>query len=433
MVKSYKHGSEICLANGLGRLLSDRGHLDEEALKLTVSNYEELKEHLAEVDLAKVIASTGLSQEALEQAADILGEAKNVAIVFGSDISKSAFGLSKSSAVANLAILSGAIGSNGGLYPLDDKGNTQGVLDMGVYPEALPGFQPYDENKQKFAAAWRCELPEAGLDADGILQEIEAGKVRFLYLAAANLLNFPNSKRWLKALEKVEVLVAQDIFPTEITKLATVVLPGCTFAEKSGSFTALDKTVRSIKPALRPLGQSREDGAIFAELFGRLTKTAVNYSCVDLNAEINELTSLYADVECGDDVRRTCVKKPFVAASQGLRYQLISAADATSGLQLLTGTSASHFGTTSMWAANQLEVEPEGMFQLNKVDADAVGAVDGDKVKFTSSVGATVSKVTVTDSVPQGLVFAPNNFMDLGAQQLVADGDNQIAIELKKV
>ena len=430
---NYSHGSEIALANGLGRLLSDRGHLDEESLQLAVSNLEELKADLAAVDIEQVIATTGLSLEALEQAADIIGQAKKVAIVFGGDICKSAFGISKSAAVANLAILSGALDAGGGLFPLDEKGNTQGVLDMGVYPEALPGFQSYSENQEKFAKAWKCELPAGGLDAEGILQEIESGKIRFLYLAATNPLNFPNNSRWLKALEKVEVLVVQDIFPNEITRLATVVLPGCSYAEKSGSFTALDNTVRSFKPAIRPVGQSREDGEIFVELYGRLNKTPATFSCADTNAEINVLTSLYEDAECLGDERHTCVRKAHQVADQSLKYQLIAATDASKGLQLLTGTSAGHFGTTSMWATAPLEVEPEGFFNLNKADADAVGAAAGDKIKLTSSVGATVGKVLITDSVPQGLIFAPNNFVALGALQLIADGDNQVAVELKKV
>ncbi len=430
---TYTHCSEIALASGLGRLLSDRGHLDNKKLKATVSNFDELQADLAAVDIDEVVKATGLTLEALERAADILGKAENVAVIFGGDISKSAFGISKSAAVANLAILVGALGGNGGLFPLDDKGNTQGVLDMGVYPEALPGFQSYGHNKKKFAKAWRCELPKGGLDADGILQEIESGKVRFLYLAATNPLTFPNSNRWLKALEKVEVLVAQDIMPNEITRLATVVLPGCTYAEKAGSFTALDQTVRSFKPAIKPVGQCREDGEIFAELYGRLSKQAVSFSCADIVAEIKELTPLYKGAELFNDERQTCVRKPYIVADNSLNYQLISATDASAGLQLLTGTSAGHFGTTSLLSVATLEVEPEGFFNLNQADADGIGAVAGDKIKLVSSVGAVVGKILISDAVPQGLIFAPNNFISLGAQQLIADGDNQITVELKKV
>ena len=429
---TYRPGSEIALANGLGRMLMDRGHLDEDELNQTVSNLDELKTELIGVDLDKVLEATGLSMEQLKQAADLIGSADNVVIVFGSDISKSSYGTSKSAAVANLAILTGALRNQGGLYPLDDKGNTQGVLDMGVYPEALPGYQAYGEAKDKFAKAWNCELPNGGLDAEGILQEIEAGKIRFLYLAATNPQNFPNSGRWMKALEKVEVLVVQDIFPTAVTKLATVVLPGSSFAEKSGSFTSLDQTVRTFNQAIRPVGQSREDWEIFAELYGRLTRNHVSFSRSGIMREVSELTSLYEDVCFLDDDRRTCLKQPYSVAGQGLKYQLLTVSDASEGLQLLTGTSSSHFGTTSTWAPAPLEVEPEGLIRVNPEDARSAGINEGENLKLTSSTGSTVGKVRISTAVPQGLIFAPYNFTELGIQQLIPDGNNRTSVQIAK-
>ena len=430
---NYKPGSEIALASGLGRLLLDRNLLDEEELKRTVANIDELKADLAAVDLTKVVTETGLSLEALEKAADIIGQAEKVVVIFGSDLCKSALGTEKSAAVANLAILSGALAPAGGVFPLDEKGNTQGLLNMGVSPENLPGFQPYSENKGKFAKAWSCDLPDGGLDAEGILQGIEAGTIRFLYLAATNPQNFPNSSRWLKALEKVEVLVVQDIFPSEMTSLATVVLPGCSYAEKTGSFTSLDHVVRSFNPAIRPVGQSREDLEIFAELYGRLKKTPYTLSQADLFAEVSDLTTLYADAEVLDDERRTCLQSLSQVADQGLKYQLVTAAPVAEGLQLLTGTSATHFGTTSTWAPAPLEVEPEGVLNLNAEDAKVAGVATGDNLKLTSSTGSTIGKVVISESVPAGLIFAPNNFTALGIQQLMSDGDNLTAVKMEKV
>jgi len=430
---SYKPGSEIALANGLGRLLLDRNHLDEENLKRTVSNYEEMKADLKAVDLAGVVEATGLSLEALEHAADIVGSANKVAVIFGSDICKSAFGTSKAAAVANLAILSGALSADSGLFPLDEKGNTQGVLNMGVYPEGLPGFQAYADNKGKFAKAWRCELPDEGLDADGILQEIEAGTIRLLYLAATNPQNFPNSSRWLKALEKLEVLVVQDIFPTEITHLATVVLPGSSYAEKSGSFTSLDQTVRYFDAAIKPIGKCREDWEIFAELYARLSKHSMTQSWTGIYDEVRDLTSLYTDATILEDEFRTCMQKPYQVVPEGLKYQLISVDTGVGGLQLLTGTSAGHFGTTSTWAAAPLEVEAEGLLKISMEDAKAAGVVDGDNVKVTSATGSTVGKVLINESVPAGLIFAPHNFVALGIQQLMPDGDNLTSVQIVKI
>lgn len=428
----YKPGSEIALANGLGRLLVNRDLINEEELTRTVSNLGELKDDLAAVDLNHVVDTTGLSMDVLEQAADIIGTAEKVVIIFGSDMIRSELGTAKSAAVANLAIMSGALSADGGLFPLDEKGNTQGVLDMGVYPESLPGYQGYAAAKTTFEKAWKCSLPEDGLDAEGILQEIESGKIRFLYLAATNPQSFPNSSRWMKALEKVECLVVQDIFPTAVAELATVVLPGSSMVEKSGSFTSLDHTVRSFNQAIRPVGQSREDWTIFAELYGRLTKTHVNFSRSAILSEIKELTTLYEGAESRSDERGTCLKKTYSVADKGLKYQLITVSDAADGLQLLTGTSARHFGTTSTWAPAPMEVEPQGLLRINPEDAKKAGVADGEMLQLNNGQGKVTGKVVVTTDVPQGLIFAPNNFTELGAMQLVPDGSNRASVQAAK-
>jgi len=430
---TYKPGSEIALANALGRLLVDRELIDEDYLNRMVANLDEMKEQLAAINVDEAAAAAGLDRAALEAAADIIGKAENVVIIFGGDITKSELGTAKSAAIANLAILSGALRKQGGLYPLDEKGNMQGLLDMGVYPEALPGFQDYAENRDKFSRAWGQQLPTGGLDAEGILQGIEAGKIKFLYLAAVNPQTFPNSGRWMKALQQVETLVVQDILPTEVTKLAKIVLPGTSFAEKSGSVTSLDQRVRSLEQAIHPVGQAREDWAIFAELYGRITKQPVTFSRASILTELSNLTSLYGDV-CftGDDRHRPCLKQPYSPAEKSLNYQLVTVSDQSEGLQLLSGKSMSHFGTTSTWAAAPLEVEPEGLIRISPADADAAGVKDGDKLKLSSSVGSTVGKVIISASVPQGLLFAPSNFTELGVAQLLADGNNRTPVQVAK-
>ncbi|MDX2493462.1 MAG: molybdopterin dinucleotide binding domain-containing protein, partial [Desulfuromusa sp.] len=171
---------------------------------------------------------------------------------------------------------------------------------------------------------------------------------------------------------------------------------------------------------------------IFAELYGRLNKASCAFSKVDIFNEINELTSLYAEADFLDDDRHTCLLKLPQVADQDFSYQLITADNGADGLQLLTGTSAGHFGTTSTWAPAPLEVEPEGVLKVNAEDAKVAGIADGDKLKLTSTIGSTIGKVLISESVPQGLIFAPNNFTSLGIQQLMPDGDNLTSVQMAK-
>ncbi|MFO7766156.1 MAG: molybdopterin-dependent oxidoreductase [Pelovirga sp.] len=430
---NYRPGTEIELAQGLSRLLLDRGLVDNDYLNRTVENLDDLKADLARVDLDQIVTATGVELKELEQAADLLGKATNVAVVFGSDIHKSAAGVAKSTAVTNLAIICGALRAEGGLFALDEKGNTQGVLDMGVYPESLPGYQSYAKKKDVFEKAWGCSLPEGGLDADAILQGIESGKIRFLYLAAVNPQAFPNSQRWLKALEKVETLVVQDIFPSAVTRLAKVVLPGATFAEKTGSFTSLDQTVRNVRPALRPVGESRADAEIFAELIGRLTGTDRLYQQNDVVREIQSVTDLYQDVCFTRQDWETCLKQAYPVVDKSLKYVPINVKDEVDGLQLLVGPSMRHFGTTSTFAPAICEIEPDEILVINPEDAGAAAVRDGEKLKVTGVTGCfVIASVQISPKVPRGLMFATASFSETGITQLLADGDNRTAVQIER-
>ena len=42
----------------------------------------------------------------------------------------------------------------GGIFPVYEKGNMQGLLDMGVCPEFLPGYQDYTQNKSNVITSY---------------------------------------------------------------------------------------------------------------------------------------------------------------------------------------------------------------------------------------------------------------------------------------
>ena len=145
--------------------------------------------------------------------------------------------------VVNLALLTGAVGEAGaGIYPLDEKNNTQGMLDMGVCPEYLPGYHTYEHMAAKFGTAWNATVPAApGKDLFQIVEGIEKGEIKALYVMGSDPLHFmPDRSRVLKALQKLELLIVQDLFLTETAKLATVVLPAATRRRK-GRFLHLGR------------------------------------------------------------------------------------------------------------------------------------------------------------------------------------------------
>lgn len=433
---NYKPGSEVALANALGKLILDKGLANEEKLKELVGNFDELKAHLGKVDVAKAAEVTGVPLALIEEAAIYLGEAVSVALVFGGDICKGKEADQAIAAISNLAIVTGAlIGEAGGLFPVDEKGNMQGLIEMGAYPETFPGYQGYAANKGKFEKAWDATLPDNGKDAVGILEGIEKGEIRFLYLAATNpLVSFPMSNRWRKALEKVDFLVVQDILSSELTGMADVVLPGATSVEKTGSVTALDNRVSCLSKAIRCVGDAREDWEIFAEICTRLAGKERCPESADILQEIRELVPMYEGVcFAGGGHGQICLKETFAIAPGQLQYTAVEGSESVDkGLQLLSGKMLFHFGTTTTYADGTLSVAPEGYVEINPADADAAGIVDGAKVKISASDATVTVAARVTDSVKPGLLFAPYHFAGSNVQALMPDVQNRSVVTISK-
>lgn len=429
----YRPGSEIWLANALLKIIVDKGLADRSFLQRFLANPEEMEAHVAKIDLSRAAQETGLSLEALEEAAVFLGRAGTVAVVFGGDVIRGEETESKTLAIANLALVCGALhGDVGGLFPVDEKGNMQGLLDMGVYPEGLPGHQEYRSARGAFEKAWDVKLPAEGRNALQILDGIEKGEIKFLYLAASNPLTFPDGDRWRKALEKVEFLVVQDILSSELTSLAHVILPGASAAEKSGSVTSLDHRVSCLGQAVSPRGQAREDWVILADLYRRLQPKTAYFDNEAVLAEMKALTPLYSEVcFAGTGRCKPCLKEPYRPEEKTLAYSPVDGGSVSEGMQVLTGKILFHFGTTSTYADGCLEVAPTGYIEINSEDAASLGVKEGGVIRLAAQAGSVQGQAIVSDKVPRGLLFAPYHFRDVNIRRIIPSG-NRVAVQVSR-
>jgi formate dehydrogenase alpha subunit len=430
----YRAGSEAYLAGALAKLLVDKQQADNNFLDRYVANRDDLSAYLNALDLEAACAATGVGRAQLEEAAEHLGQAASVAIVIGRDVTGSANAEAAVAALANLALVCGALhGDMGGLFPIGGKGNMQGLIDAGVAADYLPGLQDYAAAREKFAAAWHVTLPESGADCAGILEGIEKGTIRGLFIAGSNpLVTFPENARWRKAFEKLEILVVQDILASDLTRMAKIVLPAAASAEKRGTMTALDRRVSKLRIAVEPPGLARPDLAILSELFARLSGKP-EPSEQTLRREMMDLADRYAEVPQNLEQRSFCWKQPYVPAEHGL---LAAAPELTTpaaaDLQLLVGKCPFQFGTTTTYSAANNELAPAGLIIVNPADAARLGVADGSRLKVTGPAGSASGKVMVHAMVPQGLLAASDNFTDMNIQQIMPSGSNCVAVSAAK-
>jgi anaerobic selenocysteine-containing dehydrogenase len=105
-----------------------------------------------------------------------------------------------------------------------------------------------------------------------IFRYAEQGSLRFLWIQCTNpAVSLPNLPRIRSILSNPDLfVVVNEIFPTETTELADVVLPAAAWGEKTGTFTNVDRTVHITHKAVEPPGEARSDLDIFLDYARRM-------------------------------------------------------------------------------------------------------------------------------------------------------------------
>lgn len=433
---NYSPGSEVGLIAALAKLMLDQGLEDSAFIKKYIKNSADVKKFVSAVDVKKAAAAAGVDIALLEEAAQKFGNAEKVAVIFGADVTGAADVTEQTAALANFAILSGALnGNGGGVFLVDERPNTQGLLDAGVCPSQLPGGLDYAQKSAEAAKVWGCSaLPEGGHDAAQILEGIEKGQIKFLYITGVNpLVTFPESQRWRKALQQLEYLVVQDILESELTGMANVVLPAAAFAEKSGTYIACDNSAGLLQQAQKPCGNARTDSEIFAALYTAVSGKETSADPAKVRAELNELCGLFETLEVsGNKYLSPGAKKCYQPAPAGLSFSEFKSTKASSGKKLIVGKMHAHTGVTSTYAPGALEIAPSGYIEISAQDAAELAVKDSDKLTLTTTVGSFSAPARVSTYVPVGILFAPYHFADVNAMQAVPAAQRIVDVEVGK-
>lgn len=131
-------------------------------------------------------------------------------------------------------------------------------------------------------------------DATELIEAIEKGEVKALY-SLGNPLNVGNHpKRFLEAVERLDLFVVQEAFRNAWTERADWVLPGVSFMEKGGTFTNFEGRVQRIAKGIEPLGDAKADWEILAELIKRFDEKAVFTSAEEVFDALSRENSAFS-------------------------------------------------------------------------------------------------------------------------------------------
>lgn len=267
----YIPGSESVLIRGIIRVVLDE--VGPKHLPARVSGLTELRSVL-NTSLETVASSTGVSETSIRATAQSLLRAQHGIIVYGADVL--AIGPVLTHDLGILAMLSGKVGrANNGIIALLPRGNSRGVVDMGVCADyGLGPLAPmFTKAAQGKLGGKTSTAYERGFTAREMWSAAVEGRLRGMYLVGIDPAgHYPAT---ITALERLDFLVVQDMFLTPTAQLAHVVLPAAAFAERDGTYTNAERRVQRARAARPARGLARPDWAIIQDVAETLVRMGV--------------------------------------------------------------------------------------------------------------------------------------------------------------
>jgi formate dehydrogenase alpha subunit len=451
----FKPGSDVALFNGLMNVIISEWLADEKFIAERTEGFEEMKALVSEYTPEKVAELTDVPADTLREAARMFAKNKPAAIIYAMGITQHTTGIDNVKSVANLSMLTGNLGiPGGGVNPLRGQNNVQGACDMGGLPNVYPGYQvvTIPEVQKKFQDAWGSTSHlNVGLTVTEIVNAVGEGKVRALFVMGENpMVADPDITHARHCLEKTEFLVVQDIFMSETARLAHLVLPGVSFAEKDGTFTATDRRVQRVRKAIEPVGDSRQDWQIICQVAQKMGASGFEFtSPKEILAEASRLTPSYGGVSferleqlgfiqwpcpSADHPGTTYLHKGKFARGLGKFAPVPFKApaevpDSDYPFTLTTGRIMFQFHTGTMTRrSKKLASEaPEAYIEIHPDDARTIGLNGNRQVRVSSRRGEITLKVRITDRIKPGIVFIPFHYAEAAANMLTNAAIDPIA------
>lgn len=428
-------GSDIALANTVGREIIAAGFVNKDFIKHSTSGFEEYRESVEPWTLARGEEITGVPAEAIRALAHDYAEAPTAQLCWTLGITEHANATDNVLSLINLALLTGHVGRWGsGLVPIRGQNNVQGGGDMGALPNRLPGFHDVAslDARVKFEQAWGAPIPrEPGWHVSEMIDAMESGQLTALYVIGENpAQSEADVSRAIRLLEGLDHLVVQDIFLTKTAQMADVVFPAAAgWAESDGTATSSERRVQRVRKALDPPGDAKDDVEILTLLANTLGHTWEFQSAETIWDELRGLSPAHAGMsyhrlEEHDGLQWPCPHEdhpgtPFLHSwlwddpmprdpapfSVVEWVPPVDPLDDDFPIRLTTGRRLDSYNTGVQSVGYRSPIRADAVLDMTKEQATDLNVAEGEIVKVSSRRGSIDVQVRLSEGLRRGLVF----------------------------
>ena len=457
-----KPGSESLLYGALAKVIVDRGLMDLPFVKARCEGCEAFLAGVQDYDLLQAAEGCGVPASLIEAAGLAYGRAPSAAILYSTGIE--ARDEDSIRGLINLALLTGNLGKEGaGVFPLAEHNNLQGVCDMGMLPDRLPGYQAVTDSKARAAleAVWRAKVPaQPGVGAETLFEAGGRKPLKALWLGRYDPVSTAFFDAPDQVLDRCELVVVQHLFMTDTTDYADVVLPTTAFGEERVTYTSTERRIQIAERVIAPPSGPMPAWEQLTRL-ARALGAQWNYqSSAEVMQEIGEVIPFYSGAS-HDNLTRDygrqwpcTTDRPLGTAmlfadgelERPFKFVPLARPARPFGnpedfpFTLVFGRSLYYWHQNALIRHSEtLKREyrlllldyPEGFVEINPDDARRLDIRDGGRIRLTTPSGSLVSTARVTSEVRTGTAFVPYFVRQLKPELLGAMGQSRSLVPVR--
>ena len=466
-------GTNVAILNMIAHYIVTEQLVNVDFIEEHTEKYLDFKNHVENLDMNELETLTGVSKDLVRNAAIAYASSNSAMEFHGLGVTEHFQGSKTVMLLSNLAMMTGNIGRSGvGLNPLRGQNNVQGAADMGVQPHQGAGYLDINDVdvQQYYAKKYGVEkMPDKeGYKIPEMLDAAISGKLKALYIMGEDtIMTDPNTNHSIKAFEKLELIVVQELFMTATTEMADVVLPASSYFEKNGTFTNGERRVQRVNKVVEPIGNTKPDGQIIIDIMDKLgyqQPTGLTYNAAKVIEEIADVIPFMKGLswnrlgenglqwpikEDGTDTKMLHIGGAFKKGigtfhhfnfeespeiiSHGNKYPFI----------LTTGRELEHYnsGTMTRRTDNQA-ILGNDFLEVHPRDAKVKGIKDKELVRIFSDRGSVNISIKYSKSVKRGILrttfHQPEVFINIitgnvGDKETLTPEYKVVAVDFEKV
>ncbi|MBK9736294.1 MAG: formate dehydrogenase subunit alpha [Saprospiraceae bacterium] len=449
-----KPGTNVALLNMMLYYIITEGLAANEFIDNRTEGYVDFCNQIKKLDIAEMEEVTGVNRQLVKEAAMAYAKAPNAMSFHGLGVTEHTQGSFTVMLISDLAMITGNIGRKGvGVNPLRGQNNVQGAADMGCQPHQGAGYlNAYDpEINKRYAAFYKRDIPIGkGLKIPEMFEASIDGHLKALWLMGEDVVQTdPNTNKVIAALENLEILVLQELFMTETAKYATVILPGASFLEKSGTFTNGERRIQRVQKVVEPLPGTKADGQIIVDIMNKMGYTQAPYEPDTMLEEISQIVPFFVGAkweELGDNGKQWPVKpdgsdtnilhrESFQNGKGKFHYfDFKESNEITENGKLFpyiitTNRELEHYNSGTMTRrTSNVDILTEDILMIHPDDAKQNFISDGDMVCVTSPRGKVDIKARITDEVKPGILSTTFHFPEVMLNLITSDEHDSEAL-----